>query len=72
MGETVKGIEKLPDAGIYWKEFTDDKISVDIQINDLILTEYHRDNGFSKVSFKIVDPKDLKKFFETEQGKKKL
>lgn len=27
-----------------------------IQINDIAMMEYHRDNGFTRISFKIYDP----------------
>lgn len=55
-GVEVHGLEKLPDAGVAIKDLSRRKIGVDIQINDHLYIEYHRNNGFTKQSFKI--PKD--------------
>jgi hypothetical protein len=53
MGEEIEGLDRLPDAGIVFKDYTKNSLDVDIQINDLLFNEFHRNNGFSKMSFKM-------------------
>lgn len=53
IGRQMDGLDSIPDAGLTFNEYTKDKLNLDIQINDLLFLEYHRDNGFSKISFRI-------------------
>ncbi len=57
----------MPDANLVIHEVSKDSINLDIQINDVIMSEYHRDNGFSKMSFKIVDKKDFEFLKENQE-----
>ena len=63
-GEEVEGLDQLPDAGITIKALNKHKIDVDLQINDNLFIEFHRNNGFTKQSFKI--PKDPFSLFSTQ------
>ena len=70
VNEEVQEIELLPDAGLSISSLSQNKIEISIQMNDLLFTEFHRDNGFSKMSFKIPKP-EIQNFFDTGENLKK-
>lgn len=47
------GVEKVPDATIYFRESTSQVFNAKLQVNDMILAEYHKNNAFTKISFKM-------------------
>ena len=53
IGHQMDGLDSIPDAGLTFNEYTKNALNVDIQVNDLLFLEYHRDNGFSKISFRV-------------------
>ena len=70
INEEIQDIDLLPDAGLTIKSLSNKKIDICIQMNDLLFTEFHRDNGFSKMSFKIINP-EIESFFKTNKNLKK-
>ena len=52
IGEALEDADLLPDAAIDVRKISRELVSLDLQVNDLIFPEYHRDNGFTKLSFK--------------------
>jgi len=53
LGKEIEELERIPDAALVFNEYLVDKLDVVVQINDLLFNEFHRDNGFSKLSFKM-------------------
>ena len=53
MGKENKASEKYPDAVLTFKEFNSSAVDIKMQINDLRISEYHRNNGFAKSAFKL-------------------
>lgn len=49
----------MPDATVLMKEASRTKIDFRLQINDMLLLEYHPKNGFTKKVLRL--PPDLKK-----------
>jgi hypothetical protein len=43
----------MPDGAIFFEEETRKKLKMKFQINDLRMSEYHRNNGFTKLSIRI-------------------
>lgn len=50
--EDLMGLEILPDGAIKFYEANDEKLSFTLQINDLRIHEYHRNNGITKITYK--------------------
>lgn len=46
------GLEILPDGAVKFYEANDKKLSFTLQINDLRIPEYHRNNGITKITYK--------------------
>jgi hypothetical protein len=53
IGQDIKENVYLPDGAITFLAVNKEKLSVKLQINDISISEYHRNNGFSKIAFKI-------------------
>ena len=53
IGKDQQGGDVLPDGGITFIEENRKGVSVNLQVNDLRLSEYHRTNGVTKLSFRI-------------------
>ena len=74
-GREREGLDRVPDALIDFREISRDKLSFKIQINDNYYIEYHRNNGFTKTSFKIPEKSMMDKFkemFDQPQSIRKL
>ena len=71
-GVEVEGLDKLPDAAINVRSLQTDNISLQIQINDHLYSEFHRDNGFTKQSFKIPRNLGMNITDSTKKMKEKL
>lgn len=55
MKRKMVGIENLPDAGFTVHSLDEKRVSATLHVNDLLYLSYHKDNGFSLLSFRIPD-----------------
>ena len=53
LGEENKASEEYPDAALTFKNYNSTELDVKMQINDLRISEYHRNNGFTKKAFRL-------------------
>lgn len=53
LGEENKASEEYPDAAMTFRNYNSTELDVKLQINDLRISEYHRNNGFTKRAFKL-------------------
>ena len=53
LGQDNEATDAFPDAAITFNSFNSSQLGVKIQLNDLRISEYHRNNGFTKSSFKL-------------------
>ena len=65
-GMPTKGLEKVPDGAVFFKDIDTKVIDVKLMINDMRLTEYHLNNGVTKISFKLNE--FLKKKLDEKLG----
>ena len=66
LGQDNEATDGYPDAALTFKNFNSSALDVRIQINDHRISEYHRNNGFTKSSFRLdfVDLGNLTKTFK--------
>ena len=65
-GEEIKDLDLLPDAAFTFNQISEQRIDVDLHVNDLLFSEYHRNNGFSKFSFRL--PKNNANLYQDVQA----
>jgi hypothetical protein len=53
IGEENEASEAYPDAALTFKNVNSTELDVKIQLNDIRIMEYHRNNGFAKKAFKL-------------------
>jgi hypothetical protein len=61
----------VPDGTLYFREISSNSISLRLQINDMYLSEYHANNGITKITFKL-DEMMAKKSNQMASARKNL
>jgi len=54
-GRDVEDVEAFPDGNIYFKSISPKRVDIKMQVNDMIIAEYHINNGVTKSAFKLSD-----------------
>ena len=72
LGEDLASNEHMPDGSITFFEQSKDGIRINVQINDLKLPEYHRNNGITKFAFRYgAEQEEIVAHPSQEQNKEK-
>ncbi len=53
LGQEIEELDRIPDGAVVFNDYRKDGLDMVVQVNDLLFNEFHRDNGFSKLSFKM-------------------
>lgn len=48
-------MDQFPDGTVLFREASKDKIDMNLQINDMLIMEYHSTNGITKTMFKLSE-----------------
>lgn len=53
IGKEIEGIEKVPDGTVVFKEMSPNRMDLKLQINDMLIFEYHNNNGVTKSGYRL-------------------
>lgn len=72
----IADVRQIPDGTIVFRQATKERLDVKMQINDMLVFEYHNNNGLTKSTFRLtkemqeandkVNP--LRKYLKNKEG----
>lgn len=51
----TEGVEEFPDGSVYFREADKNGVNLRVQINDMVVNEYHNNNGLTKTTYRLSE-----------------